>query len=163
MGLVCKTLGFLTIFFWLVRSAFSFCDHFGLDPNDSLRIHSRLSTIRETRLPPRRPLLPIRKLSLLRPSPIQRPSQRTTTATPSTAVVDALQPVMAREPTIAGVEPAAERRSRREVAVPATGARTKTRPKRPRDASTRTRLPLSRKPRRPRLLLLRNQRRRTTP
>ena len=128
-------------FFFLVRQFLLSHVFAHLDPNhrNSLRIHSRLSTIRETRLLPRRPLFRKRKPPLPPASRTPSPNQRTTTtATPSTAAGDAPQPVMASAPTIAAVEPAAERRSRRVAAVPATGARTRTRPRRRREPSTKT-------------------------
>ena len=108
--------------------------------NNSLRIHSRLSTIRETKLPPRRPPLRKRKPPSLRPpNRTPSPNQRTTTATPRTDEEDVLRLVTVSAPTTDAVEPAAERRSRRAAEVPATGVRTKTRPRSWRDASTRTR------------------------
>jgi hypothetical protein len=117
----------------------------------SLRIHLRLSTIRETKLPRARLPLPLLlrrratpKLLLLPPNWTRRPNLGTTIATPSTVAEDVLLSVMASGPTIAAVEPDAGRKSRRMVEVPATGVRTRTMPRNWRVASTKTKILLHR-------------------
>jgi hypothetical protein len=61
-------------------------------------------------------------------SPFPAADRTSMIETPSMDVVDVLLPVMGSANTTAVVEPDAERKSRKAVVVPVTGARTRTKP-----------------------------------